>query len=641
MKHWLLYILLFLSAGANAQFDINQIAEAEGKAAMNIRSGERGGAEDNENVVYTRLKLQVDPAVNYIKGCVTTYFIPNTDITFIEFDLTDSLQVDSVVFHGANIPFNGPNDNVVHIELNGGVNEGILDSINVFYEGVPGVTGFGSFVQSYHGADSVPIIWTLSEPYGAKDWWPCKQNLRDKIDSIDVLVTTPAQYRAASNGLLVSETQSGVNKTYHWQHRYPIAAYLVCFAVTNYSVYSDYVPYNGDTLEVLNYVYPESWQDAHNGTAELIPIMQLYDTLFGVYAFSKEKYGHAQFGWGGGMEHQTMTFVGGFNYDLLGHELGHHWFGDKVTCASWQEIWLNEGFATYLSGLTYQYIKPQYWQIFKTQKIASIVSQPGGSVYCYDTSNVSRIFDGRLTYSKGCMVLNSLRWVIGDGAFFGGLRNYLGDPERAYKFATTSDLKQHMEQASGKDLTDFFNSWVYAEGYPSYKINWSQDYSGTVSMSVAQTQSHPSVSFYTMPLPMLFKGAGHDTMVVLNNTSSGQQYTFKLPFLADTLIFDPDLNIISANDSFIRSSQYNFTFFLYPNPVANTLQVRVDAYAGTKADITISNSAGQAMYMGTHTFNAGSSVLKFDTHNYAVGVYNLKIETADKIITSEFIKGRP
>jgi aminopeptidase N len=626
---------------ANAQFDINQLAEAEGKAAMNIRSGERAGADENENVVYNRLQLQVDPAVNYIMGRVTTYFIPNTDITFIEFDLTDSLQVDSVIFHGANIPFSGPTDNVVHIELPGGVNGGVVDSIDVFYKGVPGRTGFGSFVQSYHGEDSIPIVWTLSEPYGAKDWWPCKQNLHDKIDSIDIIVTTPAQYRAASNGLLVSETDTGGYKTYHWQHRYPIATYLVCFAVTNYQVYSDYVPFNGDTLEVLNYVYPESWQDAHTGTAELIPIMQLYDTLFGLYAFSREKYGHAQFGWGGGMEHQTMTFVGAFNYELLAHELGHHWFGDKVTCDSWQEIWLNEGLATYLSGLTYQYIKPQYWQIFKSQKIASIVSQPDGSVYCYDTSSVRRIFDGRLTYSKGCMVLNSLRWVIGDSAFFGGLRNYLNDPERAYKFASTPDLEHHLEQTSGIDLTDFFNSWVYAEGYPSYKINWSQDYSGTVSMSVEQTQSHPSVSFYTMPLPLLFMGADRDTMVVLNNTSSGQQYTFKLPFLADTLIFDPDLNIISANDSVIRASQYNFTFFLYPNPVVNTLQVRVDAYAETKADILISNSAGQAMYVGSYTFNTGSSVLKFDTRNYAVGVYNLKIETADKIITSKFIKGRP
>jgi len=640
MKHCLLFILLVLSIGANAQFDINQLAEAEGKAAMNMRGSGRAGADGNENIIYARLELNVDPAINYIKGQVTTCFVPYTDITFIEFDLTDSLQVDSVIYHGLSISYSGPINNVVHIELPGGVNNGVLDSIHIFYEGVPDRTGFGSFVQNYHGEDSVPIIWTLSEPYGAKDWWPCKQNLNDKIDSIDIVVTTPAQYRVASNGLLVSETEVGGLKTYHWQHRYPIAAYLVCFAVTNYVVYSDYVPFNADTLEVLNYVYPENLQQAHEGTFNIVAIMQLYDSLFGVYPFSKEKYGHAQFGWGGGMEHQTMTFITAFNYELLAHELGHHWFGDKVTCASWQDIWLNEGFASYLSALCYQFLGPQYWHVFKEQRLGSVISKPDGSVYCYDTSTVSRIFDSRLTYNKGAMVINSLRWVIGDSAFFGGLRNYLNDTDRAYNFATTTNLKQHLEQASGMDLTDFFNNWIYGQGHPSYKINWSQDYSGVVSLSVEQTQSHASVSFFAMPLPMLFKGAGRDTMVVLNNTSSGQQYTFKLPFLADTLIFDPDLNIISANDSVIRSSQYNFTFFLYPNPVANTMQVRVDAFNETKADIEIFSSAGQAMYKGSYTFPVGSSTLKFDTRNYAAGVYSLKIETADKIVTSKFIKSK-
>ncbi|MBS1613093.1 MAG: T9SS type A sorting domain-containing protein [Bacteroidetes bacterium] len=641
MKHCALLLLLVCSFMVRAQFQTDEIAVAEAKHHAYIHKGLRSVAIDNSNVIYTRLELKVDPAIKYLNGAVTTHFIPRGDISFLEFDLTDSLLVDSIVYHNTPLPYTRPGNDLLHINLPVSIPDGALDSIAIYYQGIPvGGEGFGSFMQATHGPDSIPIIWTLSEPYGAKDWWPCKSNLNDKIDSIDVWVTCPQQYRAASNGLLIAEYIQGLDKVYKWKHRYPVATYLVAFAVTDYAVFSVHVPLHADTLEVLNYVFPEQLSYAQSEVPNIIRQMQVYDSLFGPYPFMKEKYGHAQFGWGGGMEHQTMSFMYNFGYELMAHELAHQWFGDKVTCASWQDIWLNEGFATYLTALCYQYIQPQYFTVFKQQRIGSAVSEPGGSVFCYDTSNVGRIFNGRLTYNKAGMVLNTLRWVIGDDAFFGGLRSYLSDVMHEYAFATTPQLKSHLEAASGKDLTHFFDAWIYKEGYPSYQIAWSQNFEGKVKLSLNQTQSHPSVSYFILPVPIKFIGTGIDTTIVFNNTANGDEYTFQLPWLVDSLVLDPDVWLICANNTIIKQSAYNFHMLLYPNPAQHYIDVRIESETEKEVDVMVYNTAGALLYSQRQHVNAGGATVTLNTNSYAPGVYTVKVkaDSDKKPLIDKFIK---
>jgi aminopeptidase N len=633
------FALLFIivCVFAKAQNELEQIAEAEKKAFMHLHKAERGAVSDC-NVTYTRLELSVDPAIKYIAGKITSCFIPDNTMSSIEFDLTDSLQVDSVVYHNTNLSFTHVAE-IIHIAFTNSLNAGVLDSIQVYYQGVPpGGNGFGSFVQSLH--DSVPVIWTLSEPYGAKDWWPCKQNLSDKIDSLDVIVTTPAIYRVASNGLLVEETQAGSNKTYNWKHRYPIAAYLVCFAVSNYTVYSDYVPYNGDTLQVLNYVYPEHLVDAQTGTARIVAIMQLYDSLFGVYPFSKEKYGMTEFGWGGGMEHQTMTFVTNFGFELIAHELAHHWFGDKLTCATWSDIWLNEGFATYLSMLCYEHIEPVWYMASKTGTCNSAASEPNGSVWCDDTTSVNRIFNGHLSYAKGAMTLHMLRFLLGDNIFYAGLRNYLHDANLAYSFTTTADLRTHMETASGQDLSSFFNQWIYGKGFPSYTITWSQDFSNHVVLKIHQTQSDPSVSFFEMPVPLRFKNANIDTTVILYSNSDNRDFDFTLPFAADSLLFDPDIWLLSKNNQVIRFFSQGFHFRIYPNPVNEQLHLSVESDESRKTEIRITNLAAQIVWKQTEQLHSGISNLSVDTKTLQEGEYYLSFDISGKVFTTSFIKAK-
>ena len=215
---------------------------------------------------------------------------------------------------------------------------GILDSITVYYHGTPQATsGFISFVASTHGSGT-PALWTLSEPYGAYEWWPCKNDLSDKIDSIDVFVTHPNGYHAASNGILVSETV-GATTTAHWKHRYPIAAYLIAIAVTDYSIFSDDFSLSTGSLPMLSYVYPESLTDAQNMTPLLEDVMQFYDSIIAPYPYMTQKYGHAHFGWGGGGPLEALG-QGPVANDLTPH------VGDANTTIPEYKAFLKEQFAT-------------------------------------------------------------------------------------------------------------------------------------------------------------------------------------------------------------------------------------------------------------------------------------------------------
>lgn len=269
-----------------------------------------------------------------------------------------------------------------------------------------------------------------------------------------------------------------------------------------------------------------------------------------------------------------MSFMVGFSHLLQAHELAHQWFGDKVTCASWEDIWLNEGFATYLEGLTYEHgIGPTDWMDWKQGKINHIISAPDGSVWVNDTTSVSRIFSSRLSYSKGAMVLHMLRWELGDSAFFQGVRNYLDDPQNAYAYGQTQELINHLEASSGLDLTPFVQNWFYGEGYPSYSLIWSR-HENEVILQVDQTTSHPSVAFFPMTLPIRILGtAGQDTIVRLSHSYSGESFLINLPWQATELQFDPELRLVKGTTQMtvgIEDPSWSTGISLFPNPIGSS-----------------------------------------------------------------------
>lgn len=593
------------------------------------------GYTTNYDVKWYRCFWNIDPSVKEISGNVTTLFVPaEPGSDSLIFDLNQELTVDSVKYHKHKVTWNHLNS-LINIRFSTILPPQIADSVTIYYHGVPPDNGSDSFVQDTHNGS--PVIWTLSEPYGSSDWWPCKNGLTDKADSLDIYIRTPSGYKSASNGILVSTNQEGTHTVYHWKHRYPIATYLICLAVTNYASYDEKVPFGGDTLKVVNFVYPEDSASVSAQTGQVIPMIQLFDSLFGIYPFQREKYGHAQFGWGGGMEHQTMTFMTSFGFELMAHELAHQWFGNKVTCGSWTDIWLNEGFGTYLSGLCYEHLATEYWKRFREARVNSIISKPGGSVYCSDTTDINRIFDGRLSYSKGAMILHQLRWIMGDQVFFSALYDYIHDYRLAYGFARTENLKSQLESSFGQDLTWYFDAWYTGEGFPSYQVNWSQS-GDTVSFTIAQTQSHPSVSFFALPLQLKLKNAERDTLVRVNNTYSGQMFSLNIPFKVDSVLFDPDYQIISGNNtiSSVHENEQQPKLRVYPNPAGDRITFSVaGSWLKEEGKIYIYDHTGQLRDMIILT--AGQTGLTLGTMNYASGLYFYMLTNKNFQISGKFL----
>ncbi|TYA52316.1 M1 family aminopeptidase [Formosa maritima] len=644
MKRLLNYLLIIIpicSFGQDLTESMEMIREAETKAALNKMLHRVNMNTGNYDVTYHRLELDVDPSQAFISGDVTTYFEAKEILTEVTFELSDNMIVSQVLQRGNPLSYVQNTDDELVITLNQVQNVGVLDSLTVSYSGNPISSGFGSFAQSSHSGD--PILWTLSEPYGAKGWWPCKQDLIDKIDNIDVYITSPTfnpsneEYIAVSNGLEQSQTINGNFKTTHFKHQYPIPAYLIAIAVTNYEIYSHTVDNNGNLFEIINYVYPENLVSAQASTPVTVDIMNLFSNLFEEYPFANEKYGHAQFGWGGGMEHTTVSFMGSFGRNLIAHELAHQWFGNKVTCGSWKDIWLNEGFATYLSGLVVENIDGNNsFTNWKQSLNNSITSQNGGTVYLSDTDtlSVSRIFSSRLSYNKGAMVTHMLRKKLGDANFFQGMQNYLNDVNLSYGYAKTEDYKQIMEAASGEDLTEFFNDWVYNQGFPNYAIEWSQPNANQVRITLTQTQSHGSVSYFEAPVPLRLIGTSGEILdIVLENTTNNETFFRNVTFPVSTILFDPESDLISKNNSVtlsVNELQLDSQLIFYPNPTTHSITIQKPIQVEVE-EIHIFNSLGQLIIKTNWQEN-------IDISNLSSGLFFIQFQTNQGIINKMVLK---
>ena len=634
--------LLFISANLSAQIPVEQckqvsdIALLEQRAHQRIITGNNGitettSASNNYDVKYYRCEWEVNPAIRYITGKVTVYFIITAATNNIQIDLMNALTVDSVKQRNI-VLTKQHSSNTLTINFASTINIGVLDSVSIYYKGVPANNGFGSFVTTTHAG--TPVMWSLSEPYGSRDWWPCKNGLDDKADSIDVFITAPSQYRAASNGLLQSETliAGGTKKVAYWKHRYPIVSYLVCFAVTNYAVFNNSVLLGSTNLPVQTYCYPESLASFQSGTQNALDALQLFHNNYGDYPFIKEKYGHVQFSWGGGMEHQTASFMVSLNEGLVAHELAHQWFGDKVTCASWEDIWLNEGFATYLAAFYMENKYPANTLNSRKNVINNITSAPGGSVWVDDTTNVGRIFSGRLSYNKGSYLLYMLRWKLGDAVFLQGLRQYLNDPKLAYGFANTEDLRRNLEQVSGQNLAEFFKDWFKGQGYPSYNVQWTQIGSQYVNIKMNQTTSHTSVDFFELPVALTFKNATQEKTIVVDNKTNGETFFRNIGFIADTVLIDPEYWLVTKNNKTAKvpdATAGQNIIQVFPNPVGDHFYIYMRKMVSTTANINLYNAAGQLVYTKNINLINGSEYIEVPSQHLPAGAYFLRIKTGD------------
>ena len=346
---------------------------------------------------------------------------------------------------------------------------------------------------------------------------------------------------------------------------------------------------------------------------------------------------------GGGMEHQTMTTLGFFDFYVDAHELGHQWWGDNVTCKSWKDIWINEGFAAYTEHLVAQYLDLPSFATNLNQAHLNVMNLPGGSCYFTnaDSMNSNIIFDSRLTYDKGGSIINSLRFVTNnDSLWFNTLRGF----QNTYKNSTASviDFKNYYQLQTGINPTQFFDQWYYGEGYPTFNVKY--NYTGTECIiKSTQSVSMQSVTpIFITPMEYRIGRLGMpDTTIRVMHTNSVEIYTISLTGTVTNVNCDPKNWIINKTVGPTRDATLGvapnpegikeITLFrsikIGPNPTSGTLLISNPAQATGIAKIFDAN--GKLLFV-----KPLSTEVTFELGNYASGLYLVKIY--DKDSTEQF-----
>jgi len=522
------------------------------------------------DVTYYEINFAIDFDTEIIDGYATTSARSVYDgLTSVEVDLFDNMNVDSVVMYGQSVSFSHSAD-IVTVNLDGVYNYGDDFSFTIFYNGHPVEGGFQAFAFETH--NFTDIATTLSEPYFARTWWPCKDYPDDKADSADIIITHPDNFVCSSNGNLVSVVDNGDGtKTTQWHESYPITTYLISICVTDYQTFKNwYFPTEGDSMPVEYWVYPENWSAANSSYPITVDMIEVCADRFVPYPFIDEKYGMSQFPWGGAMEHQTNTSMSSYAYyeSIIVHELAHQWWGDMITCENWHEIWMNEGFASYAEAL---WVESQGDFSDYRNYMNSMRYTYGGTIYCQDTTDVWEIFSGRV-YDKGAWVLHMLRHVVGDSTFFDILQTYGDDPQYKWGDITTLEFRDLCEAVSGMDLHQFFDDWIFGEYYPRYYYSFTYDQYGptdyVVYLHVRQTQtSDPQV--FDMPVDIeVYDGTSYHQFVVDNDQ---REQDFIL-YVNDAL--NPPMSIyFDRYDWILRTANSeSYGFHLIYDPLAGATQ---------------------------------------------------------------------
>ena len=642
MKNYIFYLLALLTFTSKAQeTDFPGLSCAQGKQQLRSRaiSGKnlRYPGDASVDVGYYFLNLKINPGQRFLEGEVQINLLTKEDnLSSFFLDLNNSFKVDSVIVNGALVDYLHES-NQLKISLSQSVPTGTLLETMVYYRGVP-VQGGDNFSIEFTMHNGQPVIWTLSEPYDAPTWFPCVDNQADKADSVDIWVTLPSYFTVASQGLLqeIQQHADGTN-TAKWKSRYPIAHYLISIAASNYQKEERYFHYSeNDSMLVADYLYPET--RANPALAPLldrtVEMLQLFSDKYGLYPFINEKYGHAMFGFGGGMEHQTISSMGGFSFGLIAHELAHQWFGDHVTCKTWRDIWVNEGFAEFSALYAGEVFigKDKYERdIASYMQNAKVVE---GTVAIEDPSSVDAIFDFRKTYVKGSLILHMLRGVLGDDVFFQVLKEYQ-TTEFAFGAVSIEDFQLVAERVSGQSLQWFFDEWLFGEGYPQYTFGWAETGEKSLTIQVNNTGTSSKTPYFTMPVELLVNyndGSSEllkvfvDSDQLMLNVDLAKKGVSSVEFDPNNLILK-DLSLLAGID--ILGLPASGQLKVFPNPVNELLQVE---WPLQKVEfIPVYNATGRQY---TLPFDGNSLNVKY----LPAGRYFIKLISSEKPVVASFVK---
>lgn len=495
-------------------------------------------AAQSPDALHYKLELELDFTTHAISGTTTATFASRSNaLQSLSLDLSSNLVVNTVTMNGVGVPFTRPTDRI-DVTLDHPYDAGQSFTVVVGYGGTPPTAaGFGG-LQFVTTPGNRPCAWTLSEPWDARTWWPGKDQLDDKA-TFEIWITHPANMGAVCNGLLQGvDPLSGNRARSRWKSDCPMAAYLASFVVTEWSRRTDLYTGFGASMPVEFFVFPESFASWGAGMDNVVPMLNALSSAFGQYPFVGEKYGIAQFTWSGGMEHQTVSSQVSVAESLTAHELAHQWWGDNVTCQTWSDAWLNEGFATFAEAIWLERKPGGNLASYLAAMVARKPQSTAGTVYVYAPTSTANIFSTTNVYRKGAWALHMLRGVLGDAAFFQALLDYRaacqGDS------ATTAEFRDAVEQSCGRDLDWFFDQWVMNPGSPAYRFAWQNRVVGGNYLYLELDQTQTSQNVFTMPVRVRVTTSAGIVDTTVWNDERNDQMVVPLPAPASAVAIDPD-----------------------------------------------------------------------------------------------------
>lgn len=596
--------------------------------------------EEKYDVTFYFINLDASNVSTYVQGYTEIHAASLvTTLDSFVLELSDNQIVDSVLLQNKRIDIFTREEGLLKIFVPAGNQNDLSFRIIVHYHGLSGSGGFFSGISSetaYPWGNR--ITYTLSEPFQAKDWFPVKQNLRDKADSSWVFITTDSTLKVGSNGLLTGILKLPDGRVrYEWKSSYPIAYYLISFAVGDYQEYSFYAKLDdSDSVFVQNYLYdiPGVLEDTRQYVDQTSDLLRVFSRKFGKYPFALEKYGHCMAPMGGGMEHQTMTTMAGFNFGIVAHELAHSWFGNLVTCGTWQDIWINEGFASYCEYIAleelYSETEASYWL---SEAHSLVFNYPGSGIYlsAEESRNVNRIFNYGLSYQKGGAIIHMLRYEINnDSLFFAILKDYLS--EFSHNQATGRDFAGVVNEHTGQDYGWFFDQWYYGVGYPVFLTDWRQRGDSLIIHSTQTASSGDNIFFKThCDFHVSYVDGSKEVFRVLYD--SPEEF-FHLPVsgLIINVQMDPYPHLIKSSLVY-KFADFTKVFSVTPNPF--TGQVNITFNSGNKyRKVSVCNLNGKEVYSTESYWESISP----DLSTLSRGVYLLYVTEEDKTYTEKIIK---
>jgi len=532
-----------LSAAVAAQVPAPQATPAPPSRAAVLR-GEYGRLRANNDLLYYHLDIRVDPDRKLVSGTNTIRFRMLQDDTRIQIDLYANLEVDQILLGTTPLKFEREL-NAVFIDFPQTLRKGREYAIDFHYSGTPLQQGrFGGFVfqRSPTGRD---WIFTACEGEGSSLWWPSKDQWRDEPESMDISVALPNGLVDASNGRFMGKKDLGDGYTrWDWHVSYPINSYNVSINATEYEHFADTL---GD-LTLDFYVTPENLDKARAQFEQAKPMIEAFQHYFGEYPFAKDGYKLIEVPYTG-MEHQTaVTYGNGFRNGYGGrdwtgvgispkfdfiiiHESGHEWFGNAVSAADASDMWIQEGWCTYLEGLYVEQVfgyadAIKYLNGYKTkiQNRTPIVRRRG----------LHESPQGNDQYFKGALFLNTLRSIVNDDKKWWAIVRGVYDTFK-YHNIMTEDLVKFFNEKTGRNLTPVFDQYLRYTALPVLELAF-EDAAGTVDY-----RWKADVTGFTMPV----KVGSPDAWQVIEPTTEWK--TMKTTLTRDTFEVATDLYYITVS----------------------------------------------------------------------------------------------